>query len=255
MPIEWNIMMIFGGWFLFGAHPEVSITAVLSMPFLTAFLAFMLVFLPAFGNFFPRHLSFLLSMRYYAGNWAYNIWWMRKPTETSPAASDKLKKLTCSSGSMREQLEAMLPDAQMVDLAMEKAYSARFLHMEGKPLLEALPRLFTHVDGGTDDYEWWESEVLAGQALGWNFGDGHLGNENLLTALQEQCEWEEGEVVCLMVESQPLFGHTMKWRIVDAATGLLEEGETDIRAMRHETPYPDGEYAEAIRQAGGPATN
>ena len=90
--------------------------------------------------------------------------------------------------------------------------------------------------------------MLAGQTLGWNFGDGHLGNESLLTALQAQCDWEEGEVVCVMVESQPLFGRKMKWRIVDAAAGLLETGETDIPAMKDETPYPDGEYAEALRR-------
>jgi len=243
MPIEWNIVMIFGGWFLFGAHPDVSVASVLAMPVLAVFLFFWLVLVPTFGNFFPKYVSFLLAMRYYAGNWAYNIWFMRKPTDTTPAAADKLKKLTCSSGSMREQLSAILPDETSVDVAMAMATSARFLHMEGKPLLEALPRAFDDIE----EYEWWESEVLAGQTLGWNFGDGHLGNENLLSALQEQCGWEEGELVCVMVESQPLFGRKMKWRIVDAAAGVIEEGETDISALKDETPYPDGAYAEALR--------
>src|SRR5215470_19288640 len=31
MPIEWNILMIYGGFFLFGAHPEAALGALVSM--------------------------------------------------------------------------------------------------------------------------------------------------------------------------------------------------------------------------------
>ncbi len=242
MPIEWNIMMIYGGWFLFGSYPEISVLAVGQAPLLVAFLAFWLVVVPAYGNFVPKHVSFLLAMRYYAGNWPYNAWLFRKGSE------EKLAHLTCSSGSMREQLSEILPDAQSVDLAMVLSHSSRFLHTQGRPLLEALPRAVDHID----NYEWWEGEVLAGQVLGWNFGDGHLHDESLLTAIQAQCEFEPGELRVVMVESQPLFSRYMKWRIVDAATGLVEEGVTDVTAMHDETPYPTGEYADALRR-GNPA--
>ena len=242
MPIEWNIMMIYGGWFLFGAYPEVDVQAIAAMPGLTAFLAFMLIAIPAYGNFVPKHVSFLMAMRYYAGNWPYNIYLFRKPRGDTPGAAEKLAKLTCSSGSMREQLSALIPDEESLELAMDMMLSSRFMHMQGKALLEALPRAVDDID----DYEWWEGEVLAGQVLGWNFGDGHLHNENLLSALQEQCGFEEGELRVVMVESLPLFGRKMKWRIVDAATGVIEEGETDLVGLRFETPYPAGEYAEAL---------
>ena len=49
-----------------------------------------------------------------------------------------------------------------------------------------------------------------------------------------------------MVESQPLFGSTMQWKIVDAADGVLEEGETEIEPMRAVQPYPTGAYAEVF---------
>ncbi len=212
------------------------------MPGLMAFLAFMLVVIPTYGNFFPRHVSFLMAMRYYAGNWAYNIYLFRKPKGDRPGAAEKLEKLTCSSRSMQEQLASMIPDDQSLELAMAMMLSSRFMHMEGKPLFEALPRAVDDID----DYEWWEGEVLAGQVIGWNFGDGHLHDESLLTALQEQCGFEEGELRVVMVESLPLFGRKMKWRIVDAATGVIEEGETDLVSLRFETPYPTGEYAEAL---------
>ena len=78
MPIEWNILMVYGGIFLFGFHPEAQVLALGSLPLLLAFLVLCLFIVPCFGNFFPSRVSFLLAMRYYAGNWAYNIWLVRK---------------------------------------------------------------------------------------------------------------------------------------------------------------------------------
>ena len=177
MPIEWNVMMIFGGWFLFGAFPDIGVGAVGALPALTAFLLLMLAVIPAYGNFVPKHVSFLMAMRYYAGNWAYNVWLFKKPSGDYPGAADKLQKLTCMSGSMREQLADLLPDEQSLDLAMSMMISARFLHTEGKPL----------------------------------------------------------------------FSRNMEWRIVDAATGVIERGTTDVTSLLHTAPYPEGEYAEALR--------
>ena len=92
--------------------------------------------------------------------------------------------------------------------------------------------------------------MFAGMVIGWNFGDGHLNNESLLGAIQPQCQFAPGELRVLMVESQPLLGPTMHWKIVDAADGVLEEGETEIEPMRAVQPYPTGAYAEAYtRQA------
>jgi hypothetical protein len=158
---------------------------------------------------------------------------------------DKLNKLTKSSGTMREQLASLLEDEQSVEVALTLAMSHRFMHLEGRPLLEALPRAVDDID----DYEWVEGEVLGGSVIGWNFGDGHLNDTQLLEAVQAQCGFEEGELRVVMVESQPLFGRTMRWKIVDAKSGLLEEGETEMAPMRALQPWPTGEYAEALLPA------
>jgi hypothetical protein len=237
MPVEWNILMIWGGIFLFGFHPEASVLAVGEMPLLAAFLFFWLFAVPCFGNFFPSRVSFLLAMRYYAGNWAYNIWLVRK------GSAEKFKQLVKAAGTMREQLEKMLPNATVVDMALALSMSHRFMHFEGRPLLEALPKAVDDIE----DYEWMEGEVLGGMVLGWNFGDGHLNGTQLLEAVQEQCGFEPGEVRVVMVESQPLFGGTMQWTIVDAATGLVASGETVLAAMREVQPWPTGRYAEAFQ--------
>lgn len=236
MPIEWNILMIYGGFFLFGFHPEAGLAALLSAPWLAAFLFFCLVFVPAYGNLVPSRVSFLLSMRYYAGNWAYNIWLVRK------GSAAKFKKLVKASGTMREQLEKLLGNATAVDMAMTLAMAHRFMHFEGRPLLEALPQAVDDID----DYEWFEGEVLGGMVLGWNFGDGHLNGLQLLHAVQAQCGFEPGEVRVVMIESQPLFGRTMEWKIVDAASGPVAEGKTELARMTGLQPWPTGAYAEAL---------
>ena len=235
MPIEWNILMIYGGIFLFGFHPEASALAVGQMPWLVLFLFVCLFVVPCYGNFVPSRVSFLLSMRYYAGNWAYNIWLFRK------GSAQKLSKLTKAAGTMREQLENLLPDATAVEMALALSLAHRFMHLEGRPLLEALPRAVDDID----DYEWMDGEVLGGMVLGWNFGDGHLNGAQLLQAVQEQCGFEPGELRVVMVESQPLFGRAMRWKIADAVRGVLAEGATEISPMRALPPWPTGGYAEA----------
>jgi len=245
MPIEWNILMIYGGFFLFGAHPEVSPFAVAAMPLLAVFLAFMLAVVPLVGNLLPARVSFLLSMRYYAGNWAYNIWLVRK------GCAVKFRRLVKAAGTFREQLEPMLKDPVAVDTTLTLAMAHRFLHFEGRPLLQALPRAVDDID----DYEWHEGEVIGGMVLGWNFGDGHLNGAQLLESVQAQCGFAPGELRVVMVESQPLFGHTMDWRVVDAATGPVASGVTDLRQMVDVQPWPAGTYAAAFADRSTPAAD
>jgi len=246
MPIEWNILMIYGGIFLFGFHPEAQVSQVFTeMPWLGAFLLFCLVAVPLYGNLVPRHVSFLLAMRYYAGNWAYNIWLVRKD------AVGKLGRLVKATGTMREQLSKLLKDPQAVEAALAMVPATRFMHLEGRVLLEALPRAVDDID----DYEWMDGEVLCGIVLGWNFGDGHLNDTQLLDAVQQQCGFEPAELRVVMVESQPLFGRTMAWKVVDAASGVLEQGETEISPMRAQQPWPTGRHAEAfVRGRAGAET-
>jgi hypothetical protein len=235
MPVEWNIVMVYGGIFLFGFNPDVSALAIGEVPLLAAFLAVFLVAIPVYGNFVPKHVSFLMAMRYYAGNWAYNVWFFRGDSQK------KLNKLTKASATMREQLESLLDDDEAVDTAMMMMPSIRLMHLQGKVLHEIIPKALDNVD----DYEWMEGEVISGLVLGWNFGDGHLNDTQLLEAIQEQCGFEPGELRVIMVESQPLFGRTMSWKIADAATGTLEQGETEIAPLRAYQAWPTGKLAEA----------
>jgi hypothetical protein len=239
MPVEWNILMIYGAIALFGFHMDASIADTLSMPGLLAFVLFSMFVIPLYGNLVPKHVSFLLAMRYYAGNWAYNVWLIRKD------AIHKLDKLKKNATTTRTQLAELLPDPALVEVALSMSLAHRFMHLEGRPLLEALPRTVDRIE----DYEWIDGEMFAGMIIGWNFGDGHLNNESLLNAIQPQCQFAPGEARVLMVESQPLFGPTMEWRIVDAANGELARGKTVIAPMKAVQPYPTGKYAAAYGRA------
>ena len=70
--------------------------------------------------------------------------------------------------------------------------------------------------------------------------DGHLHDEGLLRAIQAQCGFDEGELRCVFVESQPLFGASLAWRIVDAKTGVRETGEIGVRELREMQPWATG---------------
>ena len=237
MPVEWNILMIYGGWFLFWFHPEAMISDMTQMPLLFAAMLFSLVVVPTFGNLVPSKVSFLPSMRYYAGNWAYNVWLFKKNGST-----EKLGKLKKTSGTVNEQLADMIEDPMELEFAKTMMLCSRFMHFQGRPLLEALPVAVDDID----DYEWFEGEVLGGTILGWNFGDGHLNGEQLLRAIQPICGFEEGELRVISVESQPLFGETMHWRVYDAVSGKIAEGKTRMEDYKDHQPWPQGDVARAL---------
>ena len=76
--------------------------------------------------------------------------------------------------------------------------------------------------------------------LGWNFGEGHLCDERLLRAIQEQCHFEDGELRVITVESQPLLGSTLHWRIFDAERGQLDEGDVALEELKRREPWDYG---------------
>jgi hypothetical protein len=225
VPIEWNVMVVYGGFALFWAHPDVSLAA-LGPPALAAFLALALVALPLAGNFAPARISFLLAMRYYAGNWAYSIWLFRGE------AWRKLERLRKTSPWVYEQLGRFYDRPTSVGL-FGKVMGFRLMHLHGRALPVLVPKAVERLE----DYEWVDGEVVAGLALGWNFGEGHLHHEALLEAIEAQCAFAPGELRCIFVESQPLGRATIAYRIADAAAGPIEAGELAVADLRARQPW------------------
>ncbi len=225
VPIEWNVMVVYGAFALFWAHPEVTVLDLGSLP-LAGFLVVMLIALPLAGNLWPHAVSFLLSMRYYAGNWAYGIWLFRGDSVR------KLDRLTKTSPWIYDQLERVYDHRTSVGL-VGKVLGFRLMHLHGR----ALPLLLPKAVDRYEDYEHVDGEIAAGLVLGWNFGDGHLHRESLLKAVQAQCNFAPGELRCVFIEAQPLGGRTQRWRIVDAATGQIDAGELAVAELLRMQPW------------------
>ena len=227
---EWNTVSLYAAFFLFVGHPEVSLLDLGSTP-LALYLTVMLVLLPLIGNFRPDQVSFLLAMRYYAGNWAWSAWMFRGD---SPCKLDRLKR---GAPLLREQLERYSPaDVAAMD---SRGTAFRSLHLQGRALGLLLPRA---IEGRPfPDYSYYDGEVIAASVLGWNFGEGHLCGEQLLDCVQAQCDYEDGELRVVTVESQPLFGSTLCWRIFDAKRGLLDQGYVELAELKRRAPWDYGE--------------
>ena len=228
---EWNILSIYAAFFLFWAHPAVSLFAVGSVP-LTLYLVVALLVLPLIGNLVPSRVSFLVAMRYYAGNWAWNAWLFRNESYR------KLDRLKRAAPLLTEQQRRFLPAEQAVQ-ADSGFLAFRTLHLQGRVLGMLLPRA---TDGNPfQEYTYVDGEAVAGSVLGWNFGEGHLADERLIRAVQEQCHFEEGEVRVICVEAQPILGSTLHWRIVDAKRGMLSEGHATLSELARRKPWDCGE--------------
>ncbi len=228
VPLEWNIYVIFGALFLFGHYAEVSVVD-LSSPLLAAVLLVCLVGAPVLGNIKPHLVSFLPSMRYYAGNWATTMWTFRKGSEQT------LDECVIKSSKSQKVQLTKLYGEELAELMMQKAVVFRSMHSHGRALLGLLPRAV----GDVEAYDVREGEFVAGSLLGWNFGDGHLHNEQFIQAVQERCQFAEGEVRVIILESQPIQRQRQHYRIVDAATGLIEEGYVAVKDMVARQPWLD----------------
>jgi Transmembrane protein of unknown function (DUF3556) len=226
VPLEWNVFMIFGLLFLFGHYGEVPFST-LDDPMLLAILAVTCVGLPVLGNFRPDLVSFLPSMRYYAGNWATSQWLFRKGAERKLDSS-----LVKPAPIVTEQL-AKFYDPEMIEVLIYKGLAFRSMHSHGR----ALNGLSVRAVEDIGEYDVREGELVAGVVLGYNFGDGHFHDHRLLAAVQERCGFEPGELRVVTLESQPAHVQRQRYRIFDAATGLVEEGWVNVADMVGRQPW------------------
>jgi hypothetical protein len=232
VPLEWNVFMIFGLFFLFGHYAGVP-WSTLDDPLLVAILALTCVGLPVLGNFRPDLVSFLPSMRYYAGNWATSQWLFRREGN----AEDRLDaEIVKAAPIVTRQLENFY-EQEMIDVLVYKGLAFRSMHSHGRALNALTARAVPDVD----EYDVREGELVAGVVLGYNFGDGHFHDHRLLAAVQERCGFAPGELRVVTLESQPAHVQRQRYRIWDAADGLVEEGWVDVRDMAVRQPWLVGD--------------
>ena len=232
VPLEWNVFFIYSGLVLFGAHGDERFWQIDS-PWVVAGLLALLVIGPLWGNFAPDKISFLPAMRYYAGNWAASAWLF------APGALERLDTSIVKTAPLhRVQLEGNI-EPGTYDITMARGHAFRSMHLHGRALAQLIPRAAAPL--ALDSYEQIDGEMVAGLVLGWNFGDGHLHHEQLMAALQAECDFAPGDVRAVFVESQPLHRQRLHWRICDSAAGQLGSGHVTVADLRGRQPW--GELA------------
>jgi Transmembrane protein of unknown function (DUF3556) len=231
VPLEWNVFMIFGVLWLFVVHAQLGLSD-LGHPLPVAALFAVVAGTVVIGNLYPRRVSFLPGMRYYAGNWDTTVWCVK------PSADEKFRTGSRALGPMYHlQLERLYKTKEETLVPIHLAFAFRGMNTHGRALYTLVHRALAGYD--EDDYNLCEGENLCAMVLGWNFGDGHMHNECLIEALQQRCGFQPGEVRVVILDSQPIHVQRQEYRLVDAATGEFERGYVDVAEMANAQPWAD----------------
>jgi hypothetical protein len=184
-------------------------------------------------------------MRYYAGNWATSAWLFRRGSGAEEKLDTHLKK---PARTIVEQVGDIY-DRETALYLLNRGLAFRAMHSHGRALNALLP----HAADDVDSYDVREGELISNIVNGWNFGDAHFHNPQLLEAIQEHCRFAPGEVRMIYLESEP----TMRGRgyqhfeIWDAVDGLLEEGTVAVKDMVTSQPWLDESFDFPVVVEGG----
>jgi hypothetical protein len=233
VPLEWNVLFAYATVFLFWGHPAWEGFGVgdFTPSWLLVLIAAALMFFPVLGNLRPDLVSFLPSMRQYAGNWASATW------AFSPGAEAKLDRITRAAGNTIDQVALTYP-RPVAEVLLSLPLGWRAMHSQGPALFSILGK---HLGDDLDRYTLREAEFGCNTIVGFNFGDGHFHDERLIAAIQKRCHFEPGEFVVAWVESQPIHKRHQQYKIIDAALGVVERGSYRVTDAVAQQPWlPNG---------------
>lgn len=230
VPLEWNVFMMFSVLALFVGNAGIGLSDLQSpWPILLFVVVAGTVVL---GNLFPRRVSFLPGMRYYAGNWDTSLWCIK------PSADAKIADGIVAIASMpAAQMEKFYGSKETAEMYQYMGYAFRSFNTHGRAMFTLAHRAMAgHPES---DYVLTDGERICSTAIGWNFGDGHMHNEQLIAAMQKRCHFEPGEVRVLLIDAQPIHKQRQEYRLVDAATGEFERGYIRVADMVTRQPWDD----------------
>jgi uncharacterized membrane protein YkgB len=233
VPVEWNVLFSYATIFLFWGFPnwEGYSIADMSSPWLTVVIFAALCFFPVLGNLRPDLVSFLPAMRQYAGNWASAVW------AFAPGAEEKLSRVTRSARNQVDQLIDFGYEPLWAEIFTQQVIAWRAMHSQGRGLYSVLLKNLPDIDTRMVR----EGEMACNSLIGFNFGDGHLHNEDMIQAVQDEAKFEPGEFIVVWVESQPIQRRIQHYKVIDAALGVIERGTWNVADAVKEQPWlPNG---------------
>jgi hypothetical protein len=233
VPLEWNVVFAYTTVFLFLGFPawQGYYVTDMSSPWLTALIAAGLLFFPVLGNLRPDKVSFLPSMRQYAGNWASALWTF------APGAEAKLNRVTRSARNQIDQFIAFGYEPKWAEITLQKTIAWRSMHSQARGLYSLLLTHLPDIDTRTVR----EAEFVCNSLVGFNFGDGHFHDEDMIRAVQREAGFEPGECVVAWVESEAFRSGVQHYKLIDAALGVIERGTWKVADAVKEQPWlPNG---------------
>jgi hypothetical protein len=233
VPLEWNVLFMYITAFLFLGYPAYDGYGVGDMdPALLALTLGGLLFFPVLGNLRPDLVSFLPSMRQYAGNWASAMW------AFAPGTEAKLNEGIVKAAQMQTNQLAELYGREAAEVVMTQPLAFRAMHSQGRGLNSVM---INQLRADIDTYTLREAEFSCNAIVGFNFGDGHLHDHRLIEAIQKRCNFSPGEFIVVWVESEAVAGGSQDYWVMDAAVGIVERGSWAVRDAVEEQPWlPNG---------------
>jgi hypothetical protein len=142
VPLEWNVVFACNTMFLFLGFSNRAGYAPWDMTptWLTVVVAAGLLFFPVLGNVRPQKVSFLPSLRQYAGNWASAVW------AFAPGAEAKLDRVTRSAGNQVDQFVAFGYEPQWAEITAQKTIAWRAMRSQGCGLFSLLVSHLPDID-------------------------------------------------------------------------------------------------------------
>jgi hypothetical protein len=233
VPLEWNALFMYIAAFLFLGYPNEAGFGLGDMdPALLALTVGGLLFFPVLGNLRPDLVSFLPSMRQYAGNWATGLWAM------APGAEQKLNEHILKASLMqKDQLAETYGDLE-AEVVMQQILGWRAMHSQGRGLNSVM---INQLGDDIDTYTLREGEFSCNAIVGFNFGDGHLHDRRMIEAVQRRCGFAPGELVVVWAESEAVGSGRQNYLVIDAAVGVVERGSWAVKDAVSEQPWlPNG---------------
>ncbi|SFO64405.1 DUF3556 domain-containing protein [Amycolatopsis rubida] len=247
VPLEWNILFGYFAIFLFLGFPASDGYGVgdLTPGWLAVVIAAALLFFPILGNLRPDLVSFLPSMRQYAGNWASALW------AFAPGAEAKLNTLPHRpTKNQVDQLQEMGYPAEIAEITMQQTIAWRSMHSQGRGLFSVLAKNLPDLETRTVR----EGEFGCNSIIGFNFGDGHLHNLDFVNAVQKRVGFAPGEWIVVWVESQAIHSKVQHYQVIDAALGVIERGHWTVADAVDEQPWlPNGPIPLTVTWTASPA--
>ena len=233
VPLEWNILFAFGTVFLFLGHPTWAGYGVADMsPALLAVTLAGLLLFPVLGNLRPDLVSFLPSMRQYAGNWASATW------AFAPGGEARLDACLVKPAAVTVNQLVPTYGRAASEVIMHQMLGWRAMHSQGRALNSIL---VNQLGPDIDRYTLREAEFATNCIVGFNFGDGHLHDAKFIESIQRRCGFEPGEFIVVWIESQPVHKNYQRYQVIDAAIGVVERGTYLVADAVSPQPWlPDG---------------